>query len=718
MLAWNTTASLFLTLCAALVPLANGAEPAAERPTCRIRLDAGHPWRPPFGPERIGRPLVVMVEIASDRQPPPECVLVGYVQNNEIARSPLTLAGKSPYTCRATFDPWPAQLVLLVKSEQGSLVELARLAVAPPPFEADAVARPDRIINPVDLGTILPPSDWLLLTDGRKGRIDVAAIGRTADMPKACVTAWFDSAPAAKMTATVAMVKDRRAQLSLRLPPTPVTVDHDVLHVSVAPPDGAELWHKRIETMVVHYPPQWPAFGAVETKLRYDAPISILAGDGKLSSMSYADAWNPKLKDVVVTTPNGSRFIFWRGSCYIPFWASRQNVGFCYEWAEGGAVGADAVDCVEPLMDKELRYGRVRIIESTPARVHVRWSYQSCDFNYKVWGDSSVEDYYFYPDGFGTRVLTIQSDAKTSEAKDYELSEFIVLTPQSTYPLSVFPSHMVDILFTDGQKRKVTFPFFASEQGEKKKTRGIPAIYRVRLHKDEPMDAIYFNPLDRNLPATFYDPFFDKGELVTSFYWGSHWPLARGKTTGWAIDGRIASTPCHNSVMSWAQNRPAPVRAAMVDSVDTLGRSKPMQVRTWVWLIGMSDASDDGLMDWAKSFAQPASLVDIRGARLAPEPYSPERRAMRLIAESAQVTLTIKPTPVCVNPVLELAGAPGALIGVQLAGRNLDAKHYAWDGKTLWIQATLAQPTSLRLEFGSVGGSLVSLPRIDPREWF
>ena len=43
-------------------------------------------------------------------------------------------------------------------------------------------------------------------------------------------------------------------------------------------------------------------------------------------------------------------------------------------------------------MDKELRYGRVRIVESTPARVHVRWSYQSCDFQYKVWGDSAVED--------------------------------------------------------------------------------------------------------------------------------------------------------------------------------------------------------------------------------------------------------------------------------------------------------------------------------------
>ena len=93
--------------------------------------------------------------------------------------------------------------------------------------------------------------------------------------------------------------------------------------------------------------------------LRYDAPISVLSRDGKLSSMSYAGAWDSKLKDIVVALPNGTRFVFWRGSCYIPFWASRHNVGFNYEWAEG-TPGPDAVDCVEPLMDKELRYSRAQ----------------------------------------------------------------------------------------------------------------------------------------------------------------------------------------------------------------------------------------------------------------------------------------------------------------------------------------------------------------------
>jgi hypothetical protein len=76
---------------------------------------------------------------------------------------------------------------------------------------------------------------------------------------------------------------------------------------------GKELWHKQIPTMLVHSPPQWPRFGATETKLRYDAPISVRAEDGTLSSMAYATGWRPELSDVVVSLPNGSRFVFWRG---------------------------------------------------------------------------------------------------------------------------------------------------------------------------------------------------------------------------------------------------------------------------------------------------------------------------------------------------------------------------------------------------------------------
>ena len=160
--------------------------------------------------------------------PPLECVLVGYRLGKEIARSKLTLTGKPPYRCRASFDPWPTELALFAKSAAGVLIELARQPIEPVLFEAAAIARPDEIIHPVDLGTILVPSDWLLLADGRKGTIDVAAICRSSDVPNGRVAAWFESAPAAKTATDMPLVKDRRAQVSLPLPPAPATVDHDV----------------------------------------------------------------------------------------------------------------------------------------------------------------------------------------------------------------------------------------------------------------------------------------------------------------------------------------------------------------------------------------------------------------------------------------------------------------------------------------------------------
>jgi hypothetical protein len=411
--------------------------------------------------------------------------------------------------------------------------------------------------------------------------------------------------------------------------------------------------------------------------------------------MSYADAWDPKLQDVVVALPNGTRFVFWRGSSYIPFWAGLHNTGLCYEWAECEPP-ADAYDAVEPLMDKELRYGRVHVVESTSARVHVRWTYQSCDFNYKTWGDSAVEDFYFYPDGFGVRKLTLQCDPKAN----YEVNELIILTPQSTYPFRVLPSNLVDILFMDGQTRELAFPFYASDQKGKMQPRDIPAIYRIRMHKNESMAAVYFSPLEKNLPMSPYGHFTDQGQVVTPVYWGSHWPLARGNTTGGAIDDRIRFTPCHNSIMTWGYYLPPePVLTAQIKMLDTLGRSKPTIRQTWTWLVGMSDADDERLLQWARSFSAPPSL-DLQGARLDAESYVPERRALRLVVEDTTVVIEIKPCEVCVNPVLELTNAPKKLARVQLDERTLTGREYAWDGQTLWVNATMLEATTLTLRTG------------------
>jgi hypothetical protein len=350
-------------------------------------------------------------------------------------------------------------------------------------------------------------------------------------------------------------------------------------------------------------------------------------------------------------------------------------------------------------MDKELRYGRVEIVESTAARVQVRWSYQSCDFNYKVFGDAAVEDFCFYPDGIGARVLSLRS---APEIK-WELSEFIILTPQSAYPFEVLPSNMIDALPIDGQpKRQVSFPHQGAGKAPKvEDSQRVPLVYRIRLHKDEAATAIYFNPSDRFRPEELvtFGPFFDRGYMVTPAYWGSHWPLGRGKTTGATIDDRIFASPAHNSLMTWAFNQPTPISVATLEMMDALGQAKPMTVRRWAWLIGMTEASDARVLDWARSFAKPPSLK-LEGARLDIDSYIPHRRAMRLVVEQKTVTVVITPSVRCVNPVFELLHAPKDLVRIQLADRSLQPKDYAWDGQTLWLNSSLDDPVRLQLDFG------------------
>ena len=681
------------------------ADECRESVTGQIRLEPHHPWVPPFGLDRPGHGFTAVAEVNAEARPLREYWLASQANGKEVERKIVALAGifsKPPFTGKVTFTQPFEELVLFAKCRfEGAPVEVTRQKVTLPDLEAEAVARPDKLINPVNLGAILVPHDWLLLAAGQKGTVDVAAISYRRDPRTIKIAAWFESAAQTKSSKSVEFAAGKKTQIALPLPAATTTAEKDVLHVTIISEDGKELWHKKIQIMRVNQPPRLPEFGATSLKLRYDAPISVRNPEtGSFSSMDYNSAWDSSLNDVVVSLPTGSRYVFWRGSSYIPFWASQHNIGMSYEWAETLPPPDGFVDCVEPLMDKELRYSRVEIVESTPARVHVRWRYQSTDFMYKVWGDMPVEDYIFYPDGFGTRTLTLKSAIPST----YEVQEFIIIAPQSAFPFQVLDPKTVDILFIDGQKREIQFP----ARGEKSTPGGIkrpgvgdprdvPAIYRVRLHKDDAAAAISFSPYNTLLPSIF-GPFYDRDQMVTPFYWGSHWPLARGNMTGMAIDDRINISPSHNSIMTWGMNNHTPASSATLQTHDTLGRLKTMEYRRWHWLIGLTDAPDQRLLEWAQSFRTPPSL-ELQGARLDLDSYVAERRAMRLIVESSTPVITLKPAVRFINPVFELIGAPKTLASVALGSRSLKPTEYAWDGKILWVNADVDTTTVLKLEF-------------------
>lgn len=595
----------------------------------QFQFDPGHPWRPPFGVERVGLTPVI-VQFASDTHPAPEHWLVAYRDGKEVERKALDVSGNSPFTARVTFatSPAPEELVLLAKNMEGKTVEQARWKVERPAFEADAEAVADPVVNPVDLGAILPPADWLMLGSGQQARVTVAAFSAKETISGAEVRAWFESDAEKPAKAPIELRKGVRTEVRLTLPSPATAGDRDTLLVSLRDANGRELWRKTIRTMPMRGSPKLPAFGAIETKLRFDYPILSYSGPDKVTEIPYDQAWAPERKDVVIALPNGSRFVFWRGAAYTPFWAGKHNTGLNFEFAEAPRR-PDGLDCVDAASDKELRRSRVEILESTTARVHVRWTAQPCDLNYKVWGETATEDFYFYPDGFGSRTVTLQTEPKA----EYEIEELLILTPPAGYPLRVLPENLIDVLFRDGTKRELKFPFPDQERDYEKLLSGeLPPLFRIRFGAREPLSAIYFNPGWKRLPSTAYRPFYSQGQMVTPFYWGNHLPLARRKPTGINIDDLAAMTPAHNAMMSWGHRRPQPLESRTAEMRDALGVTRTMQVEKWTWLMGLSNVDDARLLEWSRSFATPPK-VETAGARLRSPAYSTERRATLLTVE-------------------------------------------------------------------------------------
>lgn len=661
----------------------------------RFQFDPGHPWRPPFGVPRVGLTPVI-AQFTTDTHPAPAHWLAAYRDGVELQRKPLDVTGVSPFTARVNFtgSPAPDELVLLVKDAAGKETKRARWSVERPAFEADAEAATEPVMNPVDLGAVFPPADWLVLSPKQQARVTVAAFSAKEAIHGAQVVAWFESASDRQAKAAIKLRKGVRAEVKLAVSPPAFTEDRDTLHVAIRDANGRELWHKKITAMLVRQPPKLPAFGAIETKLRYDYPLLSYSGPNDVTEIPYNKAWEPERKDVVVALPNGSRFVFWRGAAYTPFWAGKHNTALNFEFAEA-PERKDGVDCVDASSDKELRRSRVEIIESTAARVHVRWTAQPCDLNYKVWGESVTEDFYFYPDGFGTRTMTLQCEPKAQ----YEIEELLIITPPAAYPLRVLPENLVDVLFRDGTKRKLKFPILDQERDYEKLLSGdLPPLYRIRFNALDTASAIYFNPGWTRLPVHAYRPFYSQGQMVTPFYWGNHLPLARRKPTGTNIDDLAFMTPAHNAPMTWGHRRPQPLESRVADLPDALGITRKMQVEKWAWLIGLSDDDDARLLEWSRSFTTPPK-VKAEGARLQSPSYNTERRATLLTVEKPTVSLTITPTTPCVHPVFELQGAPRTLSRVELGSRVLTANDCAWDGHTLWLNATLTRDTSLRLVF-------------------
>ena len=91
-------------LCVLLSALLEGRSfGAPESLPFRIRLDHGHPWRPPFGLERIGGPIRVVVE-AKEKPLERLYTLSAARGGREVGRTVLRFSSVPPHVARVAFE--------------------------------------------------------------------------------------------------------------------------------------------------------------------------------------------------------------------------------------------------------------------------------------------------------------------------------------------------------------------------------------------------------------------------------------------------------------------------------------------------------------------------------------------------------------------------------------------------------------------------------------
>ncbi len=62
--------------------------------------------------------------------------------------------------------------------------------------------------------------------------------------------------------------------------------------------------------------------------------------------------------------------------------------------------------------------------------------------------------------------------------------------------------------------------------------------------------------------------------------------------------------------MTWGlEHRPKPIEDRLVETVDTLGQPRTMQFRKWRWLIGMTDLSDEALIERIRIMASDPTFL-------------------------------------------------------------------------------------------------------------
>jgi len=350
-------------------------------------------------------------------------------------------------------------------------------------------------------------------------------------------------------------------------------------------------------------------FGAFYTKLNY--------------YKEWDDLW--RVSDVpdlfVRFDASPVQLIFWRGTSYVPCWVTENDIWYTNEWLE--TWGGDVESCAEPLMDRQCRYSRVRIVENTDARVVIHWRYALADAFYHFAavsddgrGEWCDEFYIIYPDMVGVRKMELHY-SKPERKHDWE--EQIVVLPPGKYPDDVIERDAISLINMKGdvhnyswhdEDLKVEMP---EPKGANMSYVNLKSKYRpFFILPPDPVNTVegtWDSPFFRTYAAKMAQNGYRQDPVPTVYGWWNHWPVAQIPGDGRWVS--IPDRPSHFNLTTFVQWKD-------YEYTD--------RTRTRIMLHGMTDKKAEDLVPLAKSWLQ-APIMEITSNGYKVKGYDQSERA-------------------------------------------------------------------------------------------
>ena len=404
------------------------------------------------------------------------------------------------------------------------------------------------------------------------------------------------------------------------------------------------------------------------------------------------------------------RLVFWSKAQYVGCWDLGGNVWFTPEWLETNSP--EDFHCYEPIMDKQLRYCRVKILESGPARAKICWHYACNNMRYEIFnGNTTADEYYtVYPDGVAVRKLVAWPGDESDFGGNpnfWQVLEYILVNGKGTTPKDVLRT---DECFTLQNEKgdKISFGWPLPTGNEEALCALYPQIkdwnlYIGRLHlKDRPDPFCMFVKDKRLFPyrpcvhCQGDHPYFGlfKGDANTF----KHWPATDMENFILGVDAGedVGKVVTHTSFINC--------------NYTSIPADRPPRPCIWLFLIGATEEDDAFLIDLIQSWYNPAEVSTGYESKKSQgsygsvlyEGYAFSERAYQFRKmEGNKVSFIMRPKVDVINPVTRVIGWAGPSVSVFLDGNPLNTESFQaqLEGNDLlvWINKRVSKETKIEL---------------------